>query len=68
MNFNEYKEIIQKRSEINSECYAEIEKIWDEMGVLNKTVIMFSSIRHSLFYAVSLFLLSNDIGNIPIKS
>ena len=31
MNFNEYKEIIQKRTEINSECYAKIEKIWDEM-------------------------------------
>ncbi len=26
MNFNEYKEIIQKRTEINPEWYTEIEK------------------------------------------
>ncbi len=34
MNFNDYKEIIQKRAEINSECYTEIEKIWDKMILL----------------------------------
>ncbi len=38
------------------------------MGVLNKTVILFSSKRHSLFYAVSLFCFNNDIGNMPTKS
>lgn len=34
MNFNDYKEIIQKRSEIHSEWYTEIEKTWDEMIAL----------------------------------
>lgn len=34
MNFNDYKEIIQKRAEINSEWYTEIEKIWSEMVTL----------------------------------
>ena len=38
------------------------------MAVLNKTAIMISVKRHSIFYAVSLFCLSNDIGSIPIKS
>lgn len=31
MNFNDFKEIIQKRAKINSEWYTEIEKIWGEM-------------------------------------
>lgn len=31
MNFSDYKEIIQKRAEIDSEWYTEIEKIWDKM-------------------------------------
>lgn len=34
MDFNDYKEIIQKRAEINSEWYTEIEKIWDKMVIL----------------------------------
>ena len=34
MNFNDYKKIIQKRSEIHSEWYTEIEKTWDEMIAL----------------------------------
>lgn len=39
MNFNDYKEIIQKRSEINSEWYTEIEKIWDKMiAVFSKNI------------------------------
>lgn len=37
-------------------------------AALNKTAIMFSLKRHSIFYAVSLFCLSNDIGSIPTKS
>lgn len=34
MDFNNYKEIIQKRSEIHLEWYTEIEKTWDEMIAL----------------------------------
>ena len=37
-------------------------------AVLNKTVIMFLVKRHSIFYAVSLFCLSDDIGSMPTKS
>ena len=39
-----------------------------QKAVLNKTVIMFLVKRHSIFYAVSLFCLSDDIGSMPTKS
>ena len=34
MIFNDYKEIIQKRAEIDPEWHTEIEKIWSKMIVL----------------------------------